>query len=82
MALLQAPQIRCLEIIRRFSGHIVQAHGGGLLAYFGYPLAREDACRSAVYSALALIREITPGIEIRAGRSYGPYHHRRRFVHA
>lgn len=67
MALLQAPQIRCVEIIRRFSGHIVQAHGGGLLAYFGYPLAREDACRAAVYSALTLIREITPGIEIRAG---------------
>jgi len=35
MELLGLPQTRCTEIIRQFSGHIVQTHGGGLLAYFG-----------------------------------------------
>ena len=67
MALLRTPQSRCMEIIRQFSGYIVQAHGGGLLAYFGYPQAREDAARRAVQAALAVIREAAHGIEIRAG---------------
>jgi len=67
MALLDAPQARCLEIIRQFSGHIVQKHGGGLLAYFGYPHAHEDAARRGVQAALALTREAAPGIDIRAG---------------
>ncbi|OGS81244.1 MAG: hypothetical protein A2Z94_03060 [Gallionellales bacterium GWA2_55_18] len=67
MALLRIPQPRCMEIIRQLSGYIVQAHGGGLLAYFGYPQAREDAARRAVQAALAVIREAAHGIEIRAG---------------
>ncbi|MDD2915532.1 MAG: AAA family ATPase [Gallionella sp.] len=67
MALLRAPQARCAEIIRQFSGHIVQTHGGGLLAYFGYPQADEFAARRAVQAALAITREAAQGIEIRAG---------------
>lgn len=67
MALLRAPQARCTEIIRQFSGHIVQSHGGGLLAYFGYPQADEFAARRAVQAALAITREAAHGIEIRAG---------------
>ena len=39
MELLSMPQACCMDIIRQFSGHIVQTHGGGLLAYFGYPQA-------------------------------------------
>jgi DNA-binding SARP family transcriptional activator len=67
MELLRAPQARCVEIIRQFSGHIVQTHGGGLLAYFGYPQAHEDAARRAVQAALAITREAAYGIEIRTG---------------
>lgn len=67
MALLHAPQARCVRIIEQFSGHIVQTHGGGLLAYFGYPRAHEDAARRAVQAALAVTREAVCGIEIRAG---------------
>lgn len=67
MEQLRAPQARCVEIIRQFSGHIVQALGGGLLAYFGYPQAHEDAARHAVQAALAVTREAAPGIEIRVG---------------
>ncbi|HEX5392996.1 MAG TPA: BTAD domain-containing putative transcriptional regulator [Rhodocyclaceae bacterium] len=53
MALLSAPQARCMEIIRQFSGYMVQTHGGSLLAYFGYPRADEYAARHAVQAALA-----------------------------
>lgn len=67
MALLRTPQARCLDIIRQLSGHIVQAYGGGLLAYFGYPQAHEYAARHAVQAALATTREAAHGIEIRAG---------------
>ena len=67
MVLLHAPQARCVAIIRQFSGHIVQTHGGGLLAYFGYPDAHEDAARRAVQAALAITQEAAYGIEIRAG---------------
>jgi DNA-binding SARP family transcriptional activator len=66
MELLSMPQARCIEIIKQFSGHIVQTHGGGLLAYFGYPQAREDAVRRAVLAALAVTREAVHGIKIRA----------------
>lgn len=65
--LLRAPQARCTEIIREFSGHIVQAYGGGLLAYFGYPQAHEYAAHHAVQAAMAVTREAVEGIEIRAG---------------
>lgn len=67
MSMLQAPQARCVEIIGKFHGHLVKTHGGGLLAYFGYPQARENAARLAVKAALALTREAGNGIEIRTG---------------
>lgn len=67
MERLHAPQTRCVNIIRQFSGHIVQTHGGGLLAYFSYPQADEHAAHRAVQAALAVTREAANGIEIRAG---------------
>lgn len=66
MALLNVPQARCMKLIGQFSGHVVQTHGGGLLAYFGYPQAHEDAARHAVLAALAVTREGVPGMDIRA----------------
>lgn len=66
MALLQTPQSHCLAIIRRHAGHIEQIHGGGLLAYFGYPKAHENAARHAVEAALAVTGEQFPDIDIRA----------------
>ncbi|TAN46689.1 MAG: hypothetical protein EPN21_19795 [Methylococcaceae bacterium] len=64
---LFVPQARCVDIIRRFTGHVVQAHGGALLAYFGFPEARENAAILAVQAALAVAREARDGVEIRAG---------------
>jgi DNA-binding SARP family transcriptional activator/predicted ATPase len=67
LALLSIPQARCIEIIRQFSGHLVQTHGGGLLAYFGFPQAHEDAARYAVQAALTMTRETVFNVDMRAG---------------
>lgn len=67
MELLVAPRAHCVEIIRRLSGHLVPMHGGGLLAYFGYPQSHEDSALRAVQAALAVTREAAHGVEIRAG---------------
>lgn len=67
LELLHDPQARCVDIIRKFSGVVAQAYGGGLLAYFGYPQADERAARKAVQAALMAARETARGVEIRAG---------------
>jgi DNA-binding SARP family transcriptional activator/tetratricopeptide (TPR) repeat protein len=67
LALLRGPQLRCSEIIRAGSGHVVQTRGGRLLAYFGYPQAHENAARQAVQAGLALARSDFPGVELRVG---------------
>lgn len=68
LALLHTPQEDCIDAIRRFSGHVVQTHGGGLLAYFGYPHANEHAARHAVCAALSIVGMAAPnGLEIHVG---------------
>ncbi|NVK73913.1 MAG: AAA family ATPase [Oceanospirillaceae bacterium] len=65
MALLHAPQARCMTIIQQFLGHIVQTHGGGLLAYFGYPQADERSASHSVQAALAVTRIASDNVKIR-----------------
>lgn len=67
MALLRAPQARCTDILRQHAGQIVQAYCGGLIAYFGYPQALENAALYAVRAALTLATEATPSLSIRIG---------------
>ncbi len=67
MRLLSGPQLRCAELLAGFSGHRVQNHGGGVLAYFGYPQAREDSARQAVRAALVLCAEKFEGLRVCAG---------------
>jgi class 3 adenylate cyclase/tetratricopeptide (TPR) repeat protein len=72
----------CTETIRRFDGYVAQFLGDGILAYFGYPTAREDDVRRAVQAALdvvpavrriSLARVGDPGhLEVRIGIDTGP----------
>ena len=45
-------------VVRRLGGFIGQYHGDGMLAYFGYPKAREDAAVLGVRAALGILRAI------------------------
>jgi class 3 adenylate cyclase/predicted ATPase len=45
----------CIEVIRRYDGHIAQLLGDGLLVYFGYPHAHEDDVQRAVRAGLGIL---------------------------
>ncbi len=46
-------------VIERFDGHRAQLLGDGVLAYFGYPQAREDDPRRAVHAGLGILEAMT-----------------------
>jgi tetratricopeptide (TPR) repeat protein len=62
--------------ITRFGGHVAQYLGDGVLAYFGYPVAREGGAESAIRAGLAIQERIVElaggcgsvpvGVELRA----------------
>jgi class 3 adenylate cyclase/tetratricopeptide (TPR) repeat protein len=53
--LLRRYQAQCAEVVRGLDGHVAQYLGDGLLVYFGYPRAHENAPERAVRAALAII---------------------------
>jgi TOMM system kinase/cyclase fusion protein len=55
---LGAQQEVCIEIARRYNGHIASALGDIVLFYFGYPAAREDDARRASQAALDMVAEV------------------------
>jgi class 3 adenylate cyclase/predicted ATPase len=46
---------RADEVVVHYGGHVAQYLGDGLLAYFGYPQAHEDAVERAVRAGLAIV---------------------------
>src|SRR5215475_9778655 len=52
---VRAYQTTCEEVIQRYSGHIAQYLGDGLLVYFGYPQAHEDDAHRAVRAGLGIL---------------------------
>lgn len=48
-------QRAAVEVLQRHGGVVAQYLGDGVLAYFGYPQAREDAATRAVHAGLALV---------------------------
>ena len=52
--------------VTRFEGHVAKYMGDGVLAYFGWPKAHEDAAERAVRAALAVAAAV-PGIATPAG---------------
>ena len=70
LAVLQARQSRLAGIVRQHGGHVVQSYAGGLLAYFGYPQALENAALQAVRAAMALAAQSKsqpPALTVRVG---------------
>jgi class 3 adenylate cyclase/predicted ATPase len=53
--LIRRYQDACAGAIARFDGYIAQFLGDGVLAYFGFPQAREDAAERSVRAAFAII---------------------------
>jgi len=70
--LLHAYQDLCAGEIARFDGFVEHFMGDGVLAYFGYPRAREDAAERAVQAGLYVVEAIkglvTPSGEPLAAR--------------
>ena len=56
--LLQQYQAVCARAVRHFEGHIARYFGDGLLIYFGYPVAHEDAAHRAIRAALEIVDAI------------------------
>jgi len=48
----------CVEATKRFEGHVAQYLGDGVLIYFGYPIADEDAASRAIRAGLEIQREL------------------------
>ena len=46
----------CSQAVQTFEGYVAQYLGDGLLIYFGYPHAHEDAVRRAVHAGLEVVR--------------------------
>ena len=73
--LLTAYRACVMEVVLAQEGHIARYFGDGILVYFGYPIAHEDAAHRAVRAALGIVAAIetlnpylhsTFGVEIRA----------------
>ncbi len=63
--LMRVYRERCAGAIAACGGHVASYAGDGVLAFFGYPRAREDAAERAVRAGLAIV-EATDGSEARA----------------
>jgi class 3 adenylate cyclase len=59
-AVVQAYQATCAGVIQRFAGHIAQYLSDGILVYFGYPQAHDDAAHRAVHAGLAILQALEP----------------------
>jgi class 3 adenylate cyclase len=67
---LQAYRAASTEVIERFGGYMAQYLGDGLLVYFGYPHAQEDAARRAVHTGLGIVHAVAH-LNGRLERCYG-----------
>jgi class 3 adenylate cyclase/predicted ATPase len=60
----------CAEGIHRFSGHVAQHLGDGLLVYFGYPQAHEHDAERALRAGLAILESLA-GANVRLEADFG-----------
>lgn len=52
---LDAYRASVAEVVLEYDGHIARYFGDGILVYFGYPIAHEDATRRAVQAGLGIV---------------------------
>lgn len=57
-SVVQAYQEACEAPVHRFGGHVAQYLGDGILVYFGFPRAQEDAAQRAVRAGLGIVDAI------------------------
>ena len=71
--LVRGYQARADQAVQRFGGHVAQHLGDGLLVYFGWPQAFDDAAERAVRAGLALVEApADSGLHLRIGIHTGP----------
>lgn len=58
MAVVRRYQATCAKVIERFGGNIAQYLGDGLLVYFGWPTAYEDAPARAARAGLEVLASL------------------------
>jgi class 3 adenylate cyclase len=63
--IVRAYQDACSGVVARYDGFVAQFLGDGILAYFGFPRAREDDAARAVHAGLE-IAEVVAGLQTRA----------------
>lgn len=56
--LIKAYYKTCTEVVLRYEGYVANYLGDGLLIYFGWPVAHEDAAERAVRSALEMVEAV------------------------
>jgi len=74
--LIAAYQNASRTIIARYDGHVARYLGDGILAYFGWPLAHEDAAERSVRAAIEIVEAVkslpmTEPVSVRIGISTG-----------
>jgi class 3 adenylate cyclase len=57
-ALIATYRTTCCEVVARYEGHVAQYLGDGLMIYFGWPVAHEDAVERAIRSALEMMQAV------------------------
>jgi class 3 adenylate cyclase len=72
-------QICCTEVASQYGGHVARYMGDGLLVYFGYPVAHENAAERALHAGLRIIesvrrlpRVVGRQLQVRVGVATGP----------
>ena len=69
-AVVRAYQEAAVAAMQPFDGYVAQYLGDGLLIYFGYPRAHEDAAQRAVRAGLAMVDAMAP-LNTRLELQYG-----------